>query len=106
MFVHATEDETRLLNALERLVPPDKITREELAGHFGNPIINFRATLNNEEAEVLFKKICIELEGDGEKLLNKKQGNKVYLRLDKAGLVNGKLTLDGDAGIHLEFRLK
>lgn len=106
MFVHATEDETRLLDALKGLVPPDKITRVQLTGHFDNPIIDLRATLNGDEAEMLFQRICKELYKNRKEFLNRKEGNKIYLRLDKVGLLDGELTTGGDEGIHLEFRLR
>ena len=106
MFVHATEDETRLLDALKGLVPPNKITRIQLNGHFDNPIIDLKATLNGDEADMLFNRICKELDIDRKEFLKRKENNKIYLRLDKDGLLNGKLTTGGDEGIHLEFRLR
>jgi len=50
-YAHATEDEARVLRALDFALPGGPPTREVLRGHFGNPIV--RLTRRHKERDAI-----------------------------------------------------
>lgn len=111
MHCHATEDETRVLAALDAACPDGPPTREALEGHFGNPIVRLtrrveapgaiRTTWERWRAAGVQDAIAKDVDGrvDDEGIL--------HLRLDKQAAYRGTMSLarEEDA-IDLRVRLK
>lgn len=101
LFIHGTEDEERVVNGVcENLGVRREMLREErLEGHFKNPIVSVKASLQGREAEELVKRILskldeesrVKLKANLEDFVDKK--GKLYLRLDKQDLLGGRLRL-------------
>ncbi|MFQ6134780.1 MAG: RNA-binding domain-containing protein [Nitrososphaerales archaeon] len=98
-FVHATEDEERVLKTVSEVlrIPEEGFERSKLEGHFGNPIVSFRVHLTGGDAD-RFAKGLAHLFDDHEKnrlLLDMaSQMDKhgaLYLRIDKQSLFAGRL---------------
>ncbi len=113
VFVHATEDKNKVLEALKNVTGQRNIVEEEeLRGYFGNPITVITVTLEGEEAESAFRRVMSSLPSTDKAYLAAsledrvdKAGN-LHLRLDKQKAFKGILTLsDTDDVIKLVIRL-
>jgi RNA binding exosome subunit len=116
-FAHATEDRDKVQAAAHTLLPPDRaqemaITRKNLKGEYGNPIVFHKAMIRNPElAETILRDIGLNLSPlDKETLSNEldlrlKKGN-LYLRLDKQAALKGKIKLCKSDPIRLRVRFK
>ncbi len=98
-FVHATEDEERVLKTISKVlqIPEEKFERSKLEGHFGNPIVNLRVHLTGSDADV-FAKGLANLFDDQEKdrlfsdmASRMDKHGAIYLRIDKQSLFAGRL---------------
>ncbi|XRO75968.1 RNA-binding domain-containing protein [Methanocaldococcus sp. 28A] len=119
-IVHATEDEDKVLEALEFIIPQDvdeeKINLEvvETQGYFGNPIKIININVEGKEAKKIFKHV-IDLIKSDERNLNKLkkdlhlrvEDNKFYIRFDKQRAYLGECrVVDGDDVIRAVFNFK
>ncbi len=120
---HATEDEKKVMKALLEVFPPEireyiVLVREELKGHYNNPIVRIRAeTTNNESAIKTFSYILDRLNlTDLEYLFSTldervDRNGTLHLRISKQDAYLGRLIMfEGDdvvkVSIHLEGRRK
>lgn len=103
---HATEDVSRVQEALEHVLPPETpVEREETKGYFDNPITILRARLDKKAAEKYFDFIKTSLPEADYKELIKELPQRVsedcnfYLRLSKqdAYLGDVRITYAEDA---------
>ncbi len=118
---HATEDERKVLKALLEVFPPGLrskliIVREELKGHYNNPIVRIRAeTPSKDEAFETFRYIIDRLDtADLRYLLTSLEdrvdrSGTLHIRLSKQDAYLGKLTMfEGDdvvkVSVHVEGR--
>ena len=99
-FVHATEDETRLIQSVgEKLSLEVAPQREELRGHFGNRIVHVRYHVTGDKAENLFTSITSRIDrADSQAILDTlhammDEHRALYLRLNKQQLLSGKIAL-------------
>lgn len=113
-YVHATEDEKKVLDALFRIIPIEykdriKINRQIVKGYYGNPITIIQIILRSKPAVELLKKLGSLLD-DVEKSVLKasfnlrydSRSNRFFIRLDKQDLYRGKAVIsDGDDVIHI-----
>jgi len=98
-FVAATEDETRVREALSVFVSPDRISKINAAGHFGNEIVILEAALRRKETaaflSLLREQLPIQelerLRGEMEERLVDE--SHFHLRLDKQAAYKGMLHL-------------
>jgi len=117
-FVHATEDPSRALEAVQRMIPKPYLNvidfrRRNLKGHHGNPIIHFLSKTRDEEtAKLLIENIASELEPDDKlHLLSQitshidNRGN-LYLRLDKQSAYLGEAKIGHSDPIRIRIKLK
>ncbi|XRP97362.1 RNA-binding domain-containing protein [Methanocaldococcus sp. 16A] len=119
-IVHATEDEDKVLEAIEFIIPQDvdeeKINLEvvETQGYFGNPIKIININVEGKEAKKIFKHV-IDLIKSDERNLNKLkkdlhlrvEDNKFYIRFDKQRAYLGECrVIDGDDVIRAVFNFK
>ncbi|MDI9619929.1 MAG: RNA-binding domain-containing protein [Candidatus Nezhaarchaeota archaeon] len=118
-FSHATEDQDKVLKAVENLVPPRLRGRGELAvedtlGHHQNPIRIFKVSFRNpEQAMQALSWLLGGLPGtDRERLiesvdLHLDEKLKLYMRLDKQEAYLGRFKLaSGDDVVKVKFSFK
>ena len=103
---HATEDVSRVVEALEHVLPPEtEIEREETKGYFDNPITILKARLEKKAAESYMKFLRDSLPAEDYAELRKELPQRVsedcnfYLRLSKqdAFLGDVRITYAEDA---------
>lgn len=113
-YVHATEDEKKVLDALFRIIPIEykdriKINKQIVKGYYGNPITIIQIILRSKPAVELLKKLGSLLD-DVEKSVLKasfnlrydSRSNRFFIRLDKQDLYRGKAVIsDGDDVVHI-----
>jgi len=113
-FVHATEDESRVLASLGTLLPRDvEPRRTKLKGHYGNPIVALEAVLGNRQlTRELWQNILARLRpGELDRLRVILPGRvdetcHLYLRFDKQLAYGGELALsEGGDVIHVKFKI-
>jgi len=119
-IVHATEDEDKVLEAIEYFIPEDvdeeKVNLEvvETQGYFGNPIKIFNISVEGKESKKIFKHVMNLIKSD-ERNLNKLkkdlhlriEDNKFYVRFDKQRAYLGECrVIDGDDVIRTVFNFK
>lgn len=110
-YCHATEDETRVVKAIEVACSGEALSREGLEGHFGNPIVRFRRRLERSEAignaweRWRQSGILTAISSDVDDRVD--DDGVLHFRLDKQAAYQGSLTLtrEGDA-IDVRIKLK
>jgi len=114
---HATEDPKKVMEAVQQILPVDYIDsidfkRDNLRGHYGNPIILFETRIKKKEIIQAFVKNLSSnfSELDKETLLREinlhaEDGN-LYLRLDKQAALQGELKLSTADPIRVRIRFK
>ena len=112
-FVHATEDESKVLEALKNILPEEvKIERRKLRGHHGNPIIVLSTVIGRRKPlRELWDTIAAKLGAEEFKKLGQIATERLddecnlYLRFDKQLAYAGKLALT-DTGDVIHVKLK
>ncbi len=118
-YVHATEDEGKVVKVIHHLLPSDlrsrvKISRQIVKGYYGNPIKILSIRIKGRDAEEVVKTIFGNM-SDTEKSIVKASfqirfdpmGNKLYLRLDKQELYRGRIVVsDSDDVVHITISLR
>ena len=99
IIVHATEDYQKMFDSLYDIfeIESGKITKKELLGHFGNPILILYVQMKNKRAEELIKKLLSSVSRDDVKDLlagiNERISDSIlYLRFSKQNFVKKTLT--------------
>ncbi len=98
VIVHATEDVEKILKAFfEQLnISEDKFSRQNLTGHFENPITLLRAKIKKNDAKNFLESLLSKIPEDQiseiiEDIENHIQDSTLYLRLGKQDLIKGKM---------------
>lgn len=113
-FVHATEEESRVLRGLKVLLPEDvEVGRRRAKGHHGNPISILSATIRKRGLLREFQRRLIAglRAGEKEKLIEtavERVGEdcRLYLRFDKQLAYRGELVLtEGGDAIHIRLKI-
>ncbi len=112
-FVHATEDEERVLTALHVFVPHEvPIATQHVAGHFGNPVTILRAQITQAQTirrtlDILYKKLSpSELESlrdDAARHLD--ESCNLFIRFDKQQAARGVLKLGREDPVLVRLKL-
>src|SRR5438309_9364400 len=98
-FVHATEDESRLVRAVSPFFSLSEPEVEELEGHFGNRISHVTYRVTREGAARLFSRIVALRWGDetvailGDRGKNIDERAALYLSFSKQELLDGRVVL-------------
>ena len=100
-ILHATEDFQKIAEPLNDLfaIEMEEITKQELSGHFGNPILMLHVEIKKKKAAQFIKKlvslvprdIMIELLRNIEEQIFE---SSLYMRFSKQNLVKKILTLE------------
>ena len=106
-IVHATEDESKVANAVGKALGLREFKVVSVRGHYGNPIRYYEGIAKGEEASKAFGSILSALsEWKLEELIGNyercSKGGHLYLRLDKQGLVSGRIGIGGGDAVRIE----
>jgi len=100
LILHATEDFQKIADPLNDLfaIEREEITKQELSGHFGNPILMLHVEVKKKRAEQFIKKLVslIPRETMNELLTNIEERifeSSLYIRFSKQNLVKKILAL-------------
>ncbi len=98
VIVHATEDVGKILKAfLEQFnISEDEFSRQNLTGHFENPITLLRAKIKKNDARNFLQKLLSKIAKDQiseiiEDVENHIQDSTLYLRFGKQDLIKGNM---------------
>jgi len=98
VIVHATEDVEKILKAfLEQFnISEDEFSRQNLTGHFENPITLLRAKIKKNDARNFLQRLLSKILEDQiseiiEGIENHIQDSTLYLRFGKQDLIKGKM---------------
>jgi len=101
LILHATEDFQKIVEPLNDLFAIEKedITKQELSGHFGNPILMLHVEIKKKRADQFIKKLVslIPREIMSELLTNIEERifeSSMYIRFSKQNLAKKILTLE------------
>jgi len=112
LFLHATEDEDKVLKAIEEtlLVPSARFSGSISEGHYKNKILLQKAILSSKEAASLAKRVISLLNSADRAYLSSQiddyadeKGN-LYIRLDKQRICQGKVSLSETDAVRVRFR--
>ena len=117
VFSHATEDETKVTEAVRKILPPDSseavvFEKHTLSGHHGNPITFFETRVKDKEVvKAIVENLAVHLNTlDKETLCSRideyTEKGSLYLRLDKQAAFEGgfKLAQVDPIRIHVRFK--
>ncbi|MEM2688715.1 MAG: RNA-binding domain-containing protein [Candidatus Bathyarchaeia archaeon] len=117
VFVHATEDEGKVLSAIRNTLPPQiseniAFKKSNLSGHHGNPITLFETKINEKEHVKAF----LEKLASGLSILDKEilggeieqhiERGCLYIRLDKQAAYLNEFKLGTTDPIHFRIHFK
>ena len=115
-FAHATEDLNKVVEAVQCILPAryvDDIVfkRDNLRGHYGNPISLFETRIKNREIIKAFFENLTRLNGlDKETLLREidlhAANGSLYIRLDKQAAFQGELKLFAVDPVRVRIRFR
>lgn len=110
-LVHATEDPTKVSEAVGRLLStPAAAEVESLEGHFGNVILKARIHLTGEEATKALASVFAKMPGPlkakvrADLPLMVDEHSALFLRFDKQSLISGPLSLGGSDPVRLKVK--
>ena len=108
-YVHATEDEEKVVGALRTILPSGDLKREVLAGHFGNPLVSLAVRAERApEMRDIWRRILGALGTDEalHALEDRVDEDGVYhLRIDKQAAFQGRIERPSSADV-IDLRAK
>jgi len=113
-LVHATEDEQKVLKALQVLLPEGfEVRRGKLKGHYGNPILTFTTSIKQRRlVREIWTCMTTKLRAGELDKLSRVTPERIdetchlYLRFDKQLAYAGELALtEGGDAIHVELKV-
>jgi len=116
-FAHATEDLDKVIEAVQNVLPADYVddiifSRDNLQGHYGNPISLFETRIKKKEiVQAVVEIFSSQLEESDKKALHEEidlhvQKGSLYVRLDKQAALQGEFKLCTTDAIRLRIRFK
>lgn len=116
-FAHATEDLNKVIKAVQNVLPANHVDdivfkRDNLQGHYGNPILLFETRIKKKETvKAVIENFSSHLRELDKKALHEEidlymQKGSLYIRLDKQAALQGELKLCTTDAIRLRIRFK
>lgn len=113
-MIHATEDEGRVIKRMVSLLPlsEERIKSSKLKGHFGNPVLLYKAKLTGAEVDKFVQALFSSLSaGDRKKLeyelpKHLDEHGALYLRISKQLLFENKIATSETDVIRIKLKLK
>lgn len=118
VLCHATEDEEKVMRAVENVVGAGamermRVSSQSLKGHYGDPVALIRLSAVDSETagKILFNVLAKlsdyeRMEAVREGLNRGRHGGKLYLRLDKQAAYLGALRLSDRDSIRIEAGIR
>ena len=110
VILHATEDEKKIFDSFFELfeIKEEEFVKENLIGHYTNPITFLRVKITKNRAKSFIKKLVSELPADQlaeiiNNIENRVQDSMLYLRLGKQALVQRNITLQENDAIKVKI---
>lgn len=111
LFIHATEDEDRIISFVEsKLMLDVKPMREELEGHFGNRIVHVSYHVTGDKADKLLNRIVEMMPKETLASLVRHIGMSIdehkalYLRFDKQEFMKGRIRIGASDPIRVKIK--
>jgi len=117
VYVHATEDESKVMKAIGNIVPKDlyekiRFDKVKARGHYGNQITIIKAEVKIDDMKALSRYILDKMESYDREYLYKSldrfmdHTGTVYLRFDKQNAYLGKVMLRTDDPICVRLKFE
>lgn len=110
VIIHATEDEKKIFDSFFDVfgIEESEFTKEQLIGHYENPITFLRAKITKNKAKSFIKKLVTQLPEDQlaeiiDDIENRVQDSMLHLRLGKQDLVRRNITLQENDAIKVKI---
>ncbi len=100
VIIHATEDVEKILKAFfeQFNISEDEFSKQNLTGHFENPITVLRAKIKKNDARKFLEKLVSKIPEDEfseiiEDIESHLQDSTLHLRFGKQDFIKGKMTI-------------
>lgn len=110
VIIHATEDEKKIFDSFFDVfgLEESEFTKEQLVGHYENPIIFLRAKITKGKAKNFIKKLVSSLPEDQiaeiiDDIENRIQDSMLHIRLGKQELVKRNLALQENDAVKVKI---
>jgi RNA binding exosome subunit len=110
LIVHATEDLERIFSTFKETFDIDRedFDRQDLTGHFENPIVMLHAKIKKKKAQFFVKKLVASIPREQidtiiEDLENRYEDSTLYLRIGKQSLVKGEIVLSDKEPVKIKI---
>ena len=110
VIVHATEDERKIFDSFLDIfgIEEQEFEKEQLVGHYENPITFLRAKITKNKASSFIKKLVSNLPQDQiseviEDMENRVQDSMLHIRLGKQELVKRNLVLQENDAVKVKI---
>jgi len=108
IILHATEDLNKIEKSLENIfdISSKEFEKEEIVGHFGNPITILKAKISKNNAKKLISILISKISNDDLETLESEldEMNKNYglqIRISKQDLIRGKISFGKSDSVKL-----
>lgn len=110
VILHATEDEQKIFDSFLELfgIEESEFTKEQLVGHYENPITFLRVKITKNKASSFIKKLVSQLPQDQlseviDNMENRVQDSMLHIRLGKQELVRRNLILQENDAVKVKI---
>ncbi|MEK6972261.1 MAG: RNA-binding domain-containing protein [Thermoproteota archaeon] len=110
VILHATEDERKIFDSFLDMfgIEESEFEKEQLVGHYENPITFLRAKITKNKASSFIKKLVSNLPQDQiseviEDMENRVQDSMLHIRLGKQELVKRNLVLQENDAVKVKI---
>jgi hypothetical protein len=110
LIIHATEDLEKIFATFKETFDVDReeFDRQDLTGHFENPIIMLHAKIKKKKAQFFVKKLVASIPREQintiiEDLENRYDDSTLYLRIGKQSLVKGEIVLSDKEPVKIKI---
>lgn len=110
VIIHATEDERKIFDSFLDMfgIEETEFEKEQLVGHYENPIIFLRAKITKNKASNFIKKLVSNLPQDQlseviNDMENRVQDSMLHIRLGKQELVKRNLVLQENDAVKVKI---
>jgi len=110
VILHATEDERKIFDSFLELfgIEESEFAKEQLVGHYDNPITFLRVKITKNKARDFIKKLASQLPPDQlseviDDIENRVQDSMLHIRLGKQELVKRNLVLQENDAVKVKI---
>ena len=99
IILHATEDVNKIEKSLQSIfdINPEDLEKEEMSGHFGNPITILKTKISKNNTKKLISTLISKISNDDIDVLEQKidemnTNSGLEIRISKQDLIRGKIS--------------